>query len=61
VFENRPNREEVTEDWRKPHNEELNDLDSSPNTIRVVKSRRMGWLVHVARMGRGEVHIGYWW
>jgi len=42
VFENRPKREEVTEEWRRHHEEELNDLYSSPNTTRVVKSRRMG-------------------
>jgi hypothetical protein len=37
--------------WRKLHNEELNDLYSLPNIVRVVKSRRMGWAGHVARMG----------
>jgi hypothetical protein len=57
VFENRvlrrvfgPKRDEVTEEWRKLHNEELNDLYSLPNTLRVVKSRRMRWAGHVARM-----------
>jgi len=49
VFE--PNREEVTGEWRKLHNEELNDLYSLPNIVRVVKSRRMRWAGHVARMG----------
>jgi len=60
VFENRvlrttfgPERDEVTEEWRKLHNEKLNDLYSSPNIIRVNKSRRMKWAGHVARM-RGE-------
>jgi hypothetical protein len=48
-------RDEVTAEWRKLHNEELNDLYSSPNIIRVTKSRRMRWAGHVARMGRGEV------
>jgi len=46
-----PKRDEVTGEWRKPHNEELNDLYSLPNIVRVVKSRRMRWVGHVARMG----------
>ena len=68
VFENRvlrkvfgPKRDEVTGEWRKLHNEELNDLDSLPNIVRVVKSRRMRWAGHVARMGRIEVCKGCWW
>jgi hypothetical protein len=40
----------VTEDWRRLHNEELNKLYTSPNIIRVIKSRRKGWAGHVARM-----------
>jgi hypothetical protein len=58
VFENRvlrrisgPKRDEVTGDWRKLHNEELQKLYSSPNIIRMMKSRRMRWAGHVARMG----------
>jgi hypothetical protein len=58
VFENRvlrrvfgPKRDEVTGEWRKLHNEELNNLHSSPSIVRVVISRRMRWAGHVARMG----------
>jgi len=61
VFENRvlrrvfgPKRDELTGEWRKLHNEELSDLYSLPNILRVVKSRRMRWAVHVARMGEGR-------
>jgi hypothetical protein len=58
VFENRvlrrvfgPRRDVVTGEWRKLHNEELNDLYSLPTIVRLVKSRRMRWAWHVARMG----------
>jgi len=58
VFENRalrrifgPKRDEVTGQWRKVHNEKLNDLYCSPDIARVIKSRRMGWAGHVAHMG----------
>ena len=68
VFENRvlrrvfgPKRDGVTGEWRKLHNEELSDLYSLHNIVRVVKSRRMRWAGHVARMGRGEVCTGFWW
>ena len=57
MFENRalrrifgPRRDEVTGEWRKLHNEELNDLYCSPNIVRVIKSRRMRWAGHVGRM-----------
>ena len=49
-----PKRDEVTGEWRKLHNEELSDLYSLSNNVRVVKSRRMRWEGHMARMGEGE-------
>jgi hypothetical protein len=49
IFE--PRRDEVTGEWMRLHNEELNDLYSSPNIVRVIKPRRMRWAGHVARMG----------
>jgi len=54
-----PRRDEVTGEWRRLHNEELNDLYSSPNIVRVIKSKRMRWTGHVARMGeeRGECRV----
>ena len=55
-----PKGKELTGEWRKLHNEELNELNSSPKTIRVIKSRRMIWAGHVARMGEGEDHTGFW-
>jgi hypothetical protein len=55
-----PKKDEVTGEWRKPHNEELNDLYCSPNIIRVIESRRMRWAGHVARRGRKEVYTGLW-
>jgi hypothetical protein len=62
VFENKvlrrifgPRRDDVTGEWKRLHNEELNDLYSSPNIVRVIKSRRMRWAGHVARMGEERV------
>ena len=46
-----PRRDEVTGEWRKLHNEELNDLYSSPNIVQVIKSRKMRWAGHIAGMG----------
>jgi hypothetical protein len=46
-----PKMDEVTEEWRRRHNEELNDLYCSPNTLRVIKSGIMDWAEHAARMG----------
>jgi hypothetical protein len=50
-----PKRDEMTRDWRKLHSEELRNLYSSPNIIRMIKSRRMRWTGHVARMGEKNV------
>jgi len=68
VFENMvlrrifgPRRDEVTGEWRRLHNEELNDLYSSPNIVRVIKSRRMKWAGHVVHMGDERGCIGSWW
>ena len=68
VFENMvlrrifgPRRDEVTGEWRRLYNEELNDLYSSPNIVRVKKSRRMRWAGHVARMGEERECIGSCW
>jgi hypothetical protein len=57
IFE--PKREEDGS-WRKLHNDELHSLYSSPNIVRMIKSRRMRWAGHVACKGRGEVFTGFW-
>jgi len=57
-----PRRDEVIREWRKLHNEELNDLYSSPTIVRVIKVRRMRWAGHVTRMGekRGVFRVLVW-
>jgi hypothetical protein len=64
VFENRvlrqifgSKRDEVAGGWRKPHNEEFRDFYSLPSIIRVIKSRRVSWAGHVARIGGEEEHV----
>ena len=54
-----PKRDEATGERRKLHNEELTGLYSSPNIVRVIKSRRMRWAWHVARMGRRGALQGF--
>ena len=68
VFENRmlrrifgPNRDEITGEWRKLHSEEFNVLYSSSNIFRVIKSRRIRWAGHVARMGERRGVYRVWW
>ena len=56
-----PRRDEVTGEWRRLHNEEINDLYSSPNIVWVIKWRRMRWDGHVARMGEERGCIGSCW
>jgi hypothetical protein len=67
MFENRvlkrifgPRSDEVMGEWRKLHNE-VCDLYSSPSILAIIKSRRMRWAGHVARMGRRGRLTGYWW
>ena len=66
MFENRvlrriygPKRDEVMGEWRKLHNEELDDLYCSPNAVQEIKSRSMRWVGHV--WGRGVAYTGFWW
>ena len=68
LFENRvlsrifgSKRDEGLGEWKKLLNEVLSDEYSSPNIVRMIKSRRMRWAGHVARMGRLEIYTGFWW
>ena len=68
VFEKRvlrrifgPRRDEVTGEWRKLRNEELNDIYSSHNIFRAIKSRKMRWAGHVAHKGKRRGYTGFWW
>jgi hypothetical protein len=54
-----PKKGEVTGEWRQLHNEMLNVFYSSPSIVRVIKSRRMRWVEHVARMWGGEAYAGF--
>jgi len=56
-----PKRDTLRVGWRKLHNEELDDLYCSANIFRVIKSRRMRWTRHVARMGERRGYTGFWW
>jgi hypothetical protein len=67
VFENRflreifgSKRDEIPEEWIKPHNEELYVMYCSPSIIRVIKSRTMRWAGHLALWGREELHTRFW-
>jgi hypothetical protein len=52
-------KREKDESWRKLQNDKFQSLYSSPNMVKVIKSRRMRWAGHVSRMGRGEVFTGF--
>ena len=56
-----PKRKEVIGERRKLHNEELNDMYTSPNTVPVIQSRKTKWAEHIASMGRAELFTGFWW
>jgi len=56
-----PMKDEVTGEWRRLHNEELNDFYSSPSIVRVLKLRGIRWAGHVAHMDEERVCIGSWW
>jgi hypothetical protein len=68
VFENRvlrriygSKRDKMVGGWRKLHDEEIHNLYSSPDIIRMIKSGRMRWDGHVSHMGRREIYVGFWW
>jgi hypothetical protein len=68
MFENRelrrifgPKRDEVIGGWRKLRNSELHNLYFSTSIIRIIKSRRVRWAGHIARLGRRGMHIGFLW
>ena len=54
-------KDELTGEWKNIHKEELNYMYCSAIIFRVIKSRKMRWAGHVARMGRGETYTGFWW
>jgi hypothetical protein len=54
-------KDEAKGGWRKLHNKELHNFYSSPSIIRTIKSKRMRWTGHVARMGGRRMHIEFWW
>ena len=56
-----PKRQEITAEWKRIHNEELYNLYSSPNSIRVIKSKTIRWARHVARMGETKRAYKVWW
>jgi hypothetical protein len=67
-FENRvlrrlfgPKRDKAAREWRKLHNEELSDLYTSHNIVRVITSRIMNWAGHVAHIVKGQAYTGLWW
>jgi hypothetical protein len=68
IFENKvlrrifgPKKDEIIEGWRELHNKELHNLCSSPNIIRIIRSRRMRWEGHIACMGEKRMHLEFWW
>ena len=58
---NVPKKDDITGKWRRLHNEELHDLHSTPNIIRVIKARRLRDAEHLARADTAEMHTGIWW